>query len=72
MDVKKIIGKAIVFVGAFAGAKLAQKGVEKYIDKPEEENDYDDDFYEGTVPTDEEIEAIMNEREESTEEKTDD
>lgn len=72
MDVKKIIGKAIVFVGAFAGAKLAQKGVDTFINKPEQDDDYDDDFYEGTVPTDEEIEAIMQEREESTEEKTDD
>lgn len=72
MDIKKIVGKAIVFVGAFAGAKLAQKGVDTFIDKPEQDDDYDDDFYEGTVPTDEEIEAIMQEREESTEEKTDD
>lgn len=71
MDVKKIIGKALVFVGAFAGAKLAQKGVEKYIDKPEEDN-WDDDDYEGSVPTDEEIEKIVNFEEKEDEEKTDD
>lgn len=71
MDVKKIIGKALVFVGAFAGAKLAQKGVDTFINKPDDEDDYDDP-YEGTEPTDAEIEAIVNFDEKEEEEKTDD
>lgn len=67
MDIKKIVGKALVFVGAFAGAKLAQKGVDTFINKPEQ-----DDDYEGTEPTDDEIEAIVNFEEKEDEEKTDD
>lgn len=70
MDIKKIVGKALVFVGAFAGAKLAQKGVDTFINKPEQDDNWDDD-YEGTEPTDDEIEAIVN-FEEKEDEKTDD
>lgn len=71
MNIKKIIGKALVFVGAFAGAKLAQKGVDTFINKPEQDDDWGDD-YEGTEPTDDEIEAIVNFEEKEDEEKTDD
>ena len=70
MDIKKIVGKALVFVGAFAGARLAQKGVDTFINKPEQDDDWDD--YEGTEPTDDEIEAIVNFEEKEDEEKTDD